>query len=342
MRRMPANNHWMYQGRQYHQWFGHGTAPKEDPDPARPGSLFDPASIAQRLDYATGHVVGAAPRTERARWETRLGGSSRESLKTLVAAWYGARGKGRDTFRGQLLDPYASDETVDQLRSAVKGIVEARTHEQLGAAGQALASAAFKIGLDAWPRFLGDSQRRAMDAVSAEVIPGVIKASATGTDTAVGVGALLLGLLYLLTRPPPASKPSAGKPMMTEQSPPAKKEEEKPTSATSPLAKPGEATLSDDRRKYILDGDGKGGGGHGPGRETPGKSPFPSDWSDEKAVEAVKDVANDPASTRSTADGGRTAVEGTRDGVDIRVIIGRDGKAIVTAHPTNIPANESR
>lgn len=338
---MPANNHWMYQGRQYHQWFGHGTAPKEDPDPIRPDSLFDPASIAQRLDYAVGHVVGAASRNERSRWETRLGGTARESLKTLVAAWYGARGKSRDTFRGQLLDPYTSDETVDQLRRAVKGMVEGWTHEQLGAAGEALASAAFKIGLDAWPRFLGDSQRRAMDAVSAEVIPGVVKASATGTDTAVGGVGVLLGLLYLLIRPSPASKPPEGKPLMTEQSPPAKKEGEKPGTSPEP-AKPGEATLADDRRKYILDGNNGGGGGHGPGRETPDKSVFPSDWSDEKAIEAIKDVANDPASVRVPAKGGRTAVRGTRDGIEIEVIIGRDGKAIVTAYPTNIPPNGGR
>ena len=339
---MPANNHWMYQGRQYHQWFGHGTAPKEDPDPIRPGSLFDAASIAQRLDYAVGHVVGAASRNERSRWETRLGGTARESLKTLVAAWYGARGKSRDTFRGQLLDPYTSDETVDQLRVAVEGIVEGRTHDKLGAAGEALASAAFKIGLDAWPRFLGDSQRRAMDAVSAEVIPGVIKASATGTDTAVAGGALLLGLLYLLTRPPPASKPPVSKPMMTEQSPPAKKKEEKPTSVTPELAKPGEATLADDRRKYILDGDGKGGGGHGPGRGMPGKSEFPPNWSDEKAIEAVTEVANDPASERGPSYRGRTVVHGTREGVDIEVIVGADGKTIINAYPTNVPRNPNK
>jgi hypothetical protein len=154
---MPANNHWMYQGRQYHQWFGHGTVPKEGVDQVRPGGLFDPASVAQRLEYAIGHVVGAASRNERARWETRLGGSSRESLKTLVAAWYGARGETRNTFQGQLLDPYISDETVDQLRRAVEGIVEGRTHEQLGTAGEALALAAFEIGLDAWPRFLENS-----------------------------------------------------------------------------------------------------------------------------------------------------------------------------------------
>ncbi|GAC1340459.1 MAG: hypothetical protein NVS2B1_00120 [Bradyrhizobium sp.] len=228
---------------------------------------------------------------------------------------------------------------MDQLRSAVKGIVEGRTHEQLGAAGEALASAAFKIGLDAWPRFLGDSQRRAMDAVSAEVIPGVIKASATGTDTAVAGGALLLGLLYLLTRPPPVSKPPAVQPMMAEQSPPAKSEEVKPPPATPELAKPGEATLPDDRRAHILDGDGKGGGGHGPGRGTPGKSEFPSDWSDDKAAQAIKDVANDPASVRVPAAQGRTEVRGTRDGVDIKVIVGADGKTIVTAYPTNVPRN---
>ena len=89
------------------------------------------------------------------------------------------------------------------------------------------------------------------------------------------------------------------------------------------LAKPGDAaTLSGDRRKYILDGDGRGRGGHGSGRNTPGKSEFPPDWSDDKVVEAIKDVANDSASDRVPADGGRTIVKGTRDGVDIEVIIG--------------------
>lgn len=147
---MSANNHWMYQGRQYHQWFGHGTAPKEeDVGPARAGSLFDPASIAERIDYAVGQVIGAASRNERLRWESRLGGTARESLKTVVAAWSGARGMSWDTFRKRLLDPYIRDETADPLRQAAKGIVEARTHEQLGAAGGALASAAFKVGLDA-------------------------------------------------------------------------------------------------------------------------------------------------------------------------------------------------
>ena len=49
---MAVNDHWMYQGRQYHQWFGHGTAPKEARD-TRPASagLFDPQGAGQRVDY---------------------------------------------------------------------------------------------------------------------------------------------------------------------------------------------------------------------------------------------------------------------------------------------------
>ena len=82
--------------------------------------------------------------------------------------------------------------------------------------------------------------------------------------------------------------------------------------------------------------DGEGGGGHGPGRNTPDKSSFPSHWSDEKTIEAIMAVANDPQSTRSLRDNGRTAVEGTRDGIDIKVIIGADRRSILTAYPTNV------
>ena len=85
--------------------------------------------------------------------------------------------------------------------------------------------------------------------------------------------------------------------------------------------------------------DGEGGGGHGPGRNTPDKSSFPSDWSDEKTVEAIVEVANDPQSTRTLQPSGRTVVNGTRDGIDIRVIIGADGRTIVTAYPTNVTRN---
>ena len=43
----------------------------------------------------------------------------------------------------------------------------------------------------------------------------------------------------------------------------------------------------DDATKHILDGD-KDGGGHGPGRGVPGKSEFPSGWTDEEVMEGIE------------------------------------------------------
>lgn len=271
-------------------------------------------------------------------WRAR----SRES-EDRVAIWYGASGLSRDAFRQRLLDPYTDDETVDRLRSAAKGIVDARTHAQLSDAGADLAVAAQAIGIDRWPRFLGDAERRGMVAVTSGEIPGVVRASATAPD--IGPVLLTLGLVLLSLglrdqdSHPSQPRSTSSKPIIVQQSPTEKDKQNNGNRVPATLAKPGEATLADDRRRHILDGDGTGGGGHGPSRGIPDKSEFPSDWSDDRTIEAVKDVANDPASMRKSSRNGRTVVEGTRDGVDISVVIGGDGQAIVTAYPTNVRRN---
>jgi RHS repeat-associated protein len=90
-----------------------------------------------------------------------------------------------------------------------------------------------------------------------------------------------------------------------------------------------------DRAEHILEGDKDGkGGGHRSGTGRPGKSEFPSDWSDEKILGEISDVATDPASKRRPGRGGRELVSGTRDGVDIEVVIDPD-RGIVTGYPTN-------
>ena len=118
----------------------------------------------------------------------------------------------RETFRQRLLDPHTSDESVDRLRKASKGIVEARTHGQLGAAGSALAMAVFKTGVDAWPRYLSDSERRAVTAASENAIPGVVKVSADGMDMPKAVvGGIVLGgiILYIRQKQEAAKKAGA-------------------------------------------------------------------------------------------------------------------------------------
>jgi RHS repeat-associated protein len=93
-------------------------------------------------------------------------------------------------------------------------------------------------------------------------------------------------------------------------------------------------------KTHILDGDATG-GGHGPGRGVSGKSEFPGHWSDADVINHIESVANDPAS-RATPQGSRTVIEGTRDGIDIKVVVegprGGGGR-IVTGYPTNVPRN---
>jgi hypothetical protein len=107
-------------------------------------------------------------------------------------------------------------------------------------------------------------------------------------------------------------------------------------SGQSPPLWGGQATVSPERRIHILDGDARG-GGHRPGTGIPHKSEFPRGWSDNKIIEAIEDVANDPASARRVGADGRTVVTGQRQGVDLRVVIERDGRSIITGYPTNTP-----
>lgn len=112
--------------------------------------------------------------------------------------------------------------------------------------------------------------------------------------------------------------------------------------------------LSPERLRHILDGDTDAngnitGGGHGAGRNIPGKSEFPSSWSDEKIIQNVKDVIRDPNSEWTLANEKikipkpsgyvRWKVKGTRDGIDIEVIVLPLGEGIITAYPRNVLPN---
>lgn len=96
---------------------------------------------------------------------------------------------------------------------------------------------------------------------------------------------------------------------------------------------------SSQRTTHILTGDATGGGHLFPGGA--GKSAFPQNWSADRVMHEISDVATDPLSSFVTGRGGRTVVNGTRDGTDIRVILGsqREGGGIITGFPTNVPRN---
>jgi hypothetical protein len=105
---------------------------------------------------------------------------------------------------------------------------------------------------------------------------------------------------------------------------------------------------SSTRRIHILDGDTSG-GGHGSGRKIPGKSEFP--WTDQQTLNYIADIVTDPNSIWSQQTGSngslytrsgrpsRWNVTGHRDNIDVKIVIEPAGEGIITAFPTNIPAN---
>lgn len=110
------------------------------------------------------------------------------------------------------------------------------------------------------------------------------------------------------------------------------------------------AQINSQQRAHILDGDATG-GGHGSGRGISGKSEFPASWSDEQIINYISEVIQDPNSkwVQETGKPGakytsagkpvRWRIEGTRDSVNIMVIVEPDGRGIITAFPTNLPKN---
>ena len=73
---MTLNDHWVYQGRQSHGWFGNGTAAKDGGSnaPAEANGLFRAANASQHADFAAHGIVMHVPWSERSLW-TRVAGS---------------------------------------------------------------------------------------------------------------------------------------------------------------------------------------------------------------------------------------------------------------------------
>ena len=156
---MTDNSSWVYQGRQQHGWFGTGTSPTGGAPPSAAAGWLPPLTLGERLKYVLGGVFARVPSRDRPRWSSVLASSA--SLERAVQAWSDASGLGRDAFRSRLLDHYANDETVDQLRRAASGIVKGKTYDDLSTASDSLAEAAVSIGSDNWARFVASAGRRA-------------------------------------------------------------------------------------------------------------------------------------------------------------------------------------
>jgi Bacterial EndoU nuclease len=91
-----------------------------------------------------------------------------------------------------------------------------------------------------------------------------------------------------------------------------------------------------ERTIHILYGDASGGGHLWPG--LPGKSVFPANWSAGEVMNAISDVATNPQSS-VVSFGGIDIIDGTYDGVDVRVIYNPSDDEIISGYPTNVQRN---
>jgi hypothetical protein len=65
-----------------------------------------------------------------------------------------------------------------------------------------------------------------------------------------------------------------------------------------------------------------------------------ADWSSEQIMNSISDIATEPAAWEDAVQqGSRTVLNGTRDGVDIRVIVDSNTGEIITGYPLNLPRN---
>ena len=92
--------------------------------------------------------------------------------------------------------------------------------------------------------------------------------------------------------------------------------------------------VSPERTSHILDGDADGSGGHRHGTGIPGKTEFPANWDDKKIIDTVADVARRPDQPPKHQEwNDRWVARGTRDDVEVVVVVARDGR-IWTSWPT--------
>jgi hypothetical protein len=374
---------WEDQGRQYHEWFGHGTAPPKLKTPVEKAPAPAPDSLPARLTAVIHGALGALKRSARAQAESQLRAGLLPRLTEAMTAWAQGSSLDAQSFAYHFFHRDAADQVVTSLRDAAVGAATATRQDELAAASKRLADAMTNEGLDTWPRFVAQALERARNpatlaAVTKSLRPVLLVSAAVGKPTSgsVGSGTKLATAIEndpLKDQPsegggaivghgggampdigPPAPGGDSGPPSAAEPLPvpaaPAEAPAAKP--AAPPAAKPAvtvkggnpapRARVTSNRRVHILDGD-KTGGGHRSGTGKPNKSEFPTSWSDDKIIAEIESVANDPASKRSSPDKeGRIEIEGSRDGVDILVVLSKDKRTIITAYPTNLPTNPPR
>lgn len=160
---------WRDQGRQYHMWFGSGTAPDRGvdlaPDPSVTGKSADERALA--LAYG---AIAALPVSLRVRAEAQYQHGTLPRLKEASTAWIRGTRLNQAAFAARFFGREADGPVVRNLHAAALGAATATSHADIRDAAGKLADAIKIVGIDRWPRFVADASERARDPATQAAI----------------------------------------------------------------------------------------------------------------------------------------------------------------------------
>ena len=155
---------WEDQGRQYHMWFGHGTAPERLGGSDTDGSAS--VGLGQRLLVLANGAIAVLSPSLRKRAEAQYHAGTLAHLTAAMTAWVRGNRLDQASFADRFFGRAADDPVVQKLRDATLGAASATSHMGMREAAEKLADAMKATGLDRWPRFVADAQARADDATA--------------------------------------------------------------------------------------------------------------------------------------------------------------------------------
>lgn len=160
---------WRDQGRQYHMWFGHGTAPDKGKT-AAPDAAVTGKSIDDRVVAVAYGAIAALPASLRGRAEAQYQRGTLPRLKEAMTAWLNGTRLDQAAFASRFFGRDADDPIVRNLHSAALGAATATSQDDIRDAAVNVADAIKSVGVDQWPRFVADASERARDPTTQAAI----------------------------------------------------------------------------------------------------------------------------------------------------------------------------
>ena len=156
-----SHDGWVWQGRQYHMWFGHGTKPADAKEEDGPQSLDE------RIKLLPQTVVASLPAKWRQHSAASFTAADQQMLVSTMRAWVARLDLTPAAFAARFLGYGADSDVSKHLRAAAAAVADTQHASSLWRANNALAAAMTAIGLDRWRAQLKEFASKATSLGSA-------------------------------------------------------------------------------------------------------------------------------------------------------------------------------